>query len=1290
MRKPAGLIRRMTATATLLALACSASMAVTSQAAAAVVTSHGSAAQPPHHVALLTASQAVNRARATRRAVVVTSLTTPMTMTTANPNGTLTLRQSLLPSRILRNGTWVPVSGRLTRNGSRLVAASAASPVSVSAGGSGPLATMYDAGRTLSLSWPGTLPAPLVSGATATYAGVLPGVDLAVTTDPQGGVSDTLIVQNAAAAANPALAGLALNLATSPGLTVTKDAAGNVTVGSPGAAQPAFTALAPKMWDSTPPPAGTATVTGSDGIVRGAQSGLPAYSSVSEAGAWAHVTTVPVTVTGTGVTLSPATSALTGPGVTYPVYIDPTWVKTTPHSDATAWAQVDSGNPGSNYYKQSGDLQLGYCGYSGCNGIGVVRAYFTVPVSTSLSSSTGTSINYSKVYMTDDWAASCTHEKVDLSATKAISSSTTWNNQPTVTSSKFTNQSFAQQNPAENPSTTCKAVTDGIVWTVTNIINGDLGKASSQTFMMQADDENQDSTGALYWKQFLSGGSKIYMITNYDFYPNPPSSLLANGHCGTSGTPSLIGLDSLSISANASDPDGDKTLNTAFTIYNSDNTTAASSTVKSSTSPSATWAQATVSGWHSGAYTYHVTAVTTDQAGLVSKSNPTCYFTYDPTIPGPPDFTSVSPASAVIGSQVTATIAAPAGCGSSNPCPAQYIVQVGSAAPQAVSVNGTTCTTASCPVPVTITQVGPVTITVTGITAAGNEGQSNTAEVQGTAPATPYADGHFLNGPNPDLLTLGANPKAPSLWLSAGTGTGAVGGPADIGELGTGVNPGTDGPADWANSQGQPLTGYPFGGAIHGNFAGNGVQDVMAYYPNGTDGKGTSAGEAVIVPSTGAGTLQADPASDKAIASGAWYDPNFGDSASVPVSLVAAGNASQCGEPQPDLIGAYGDAASGYELALFVTDGTETGYDNYSGQPYQLAGPGTSPDGSPWNDFSYATAEAAGNPSAVVLFALDTAKGNLYESSVAAPGACPATFSAAGTGTGPYIGQAGTWTLLTVSPTWGSTPPDLASADYNSAGQIELWTINSAWTTATPYDLNTATSTVTAGAGSPLDPPSHDWPLSDGGCSGGTTPNTATDTITAGGTNSASSISGGYTWGCDDSFNFLTLDGSTGCVTSASTDPSLNTTASYTVGGWARLDSTTTVQTIISQDGTNASAFKLQFSSSAGTWTFTLPDSDTTNPTQTVVNSSSPATPGAWTYVVGVYNSSAKTAQLYVNGVLKGTATNVTARWASTGRTTIGRTKWNGANANFFDGDLSGIEVWPYALTAAQIAALYQ
>ena len=75
-----------------------------------------------------------------------------------------------------------------------------------------------------------TSPVPTYSGPTATYADVLPSVNLVVTAEVTGGFEQSLIVENAAAAKDPGLSKLVLGMSLSKGLTSSADKSGNVTV----------------------------------------------------------------------------------------------------------------------------------------------------------------------------------------------------------------------------------------------------------------------------------------------------------------------------------------------------------------------------------------------------------------------------------------------------------------------------------------------------------------------------------------------------------------------------------------------------------------------------------------------------------------------------------------------------------------------------------------------------------------------------------------------------------------------------------------------------------------------------------------------------------------------------------------------------------------------------------------------------------------------------------------------------------------------------------------------------
>ncbi|MGW1271779.1 LamG-like jellyroll fold domain-containing protein [Streptomyces sp. NPDC002491] len=83
------------------------------------------------------------------------------------------------------------------------------------------------------------------------------------------------------------------------------------------------------------------------------------------------------------------------------------------------------------------------------------------------------------------------------------------------------------------------------------------------------------------------------------------------------------------------------------------------------------------------------------------------------------------------------------------------------------------------------------------------------------------------------------------------------------------------------------------------------------------------------------------------------------------------------------------------------------------------------------------------------------------------------------------------------------------------------------------------------------------------------------------------------------------------------------------------------------------------------------------------------ATADSWTHLVGVYNAATRTAQLYVNGALAGTATGVTP-WAATGDLVLGRGLYNGSRDDWLNGSVSGVQAYDYALTGNQVTALYQ
>ena len=1070
------------------------------------------AGRPGGRPALLSAAQASARARATGQPVVASALTTATSQTTARPGGLFTVTQTLEPVRAFRDGAWRALNPdlRANANGSLSPLVTTGGLV-LSGGGTAPLAVMNSYGRSLTLSWPGRLPAPTLSGATATYPNVLPGVDLAVTANPQGGFSDVLIIKNAAAAADPALASLRMR-ASAPGLRVTAGPGGNLRVAASAAAQPVFTALAPQMWDSAPPPAGTALVPGPDGTAVDARSGLPAYSTASAPGAGARVVDVPLSASGNTITLAPPRSALTARGTVFPLYIDPSFESDPVGGKADNWTQVDSGFATTSYWDESSDLQLGYCDFSGCNGLGVARDFIKMPISTELS--TSTHINSAYMYMTDVWSASCTAEQVQLWTTGTISSSTTWDKQPSFLTD-LQNQSFAH-----GYSSSCPYSSKNVTWTITSVVQTDAGHVNNETFGLKAGSESND----LYWKQFDSGASNITMTTNFHNPPNKPSGL-ANapaGACKTSASSeSTIGADDVTLSATVGDVDnaeGDDSLTTTFTVKSqSTGDTVYTASVSSGNSASgltvspAVIPRTTIEGWQANGstteYGYDWYASTKDDGSpvLTSPQSETCYFLYNPLGPAAPGV-SVSSSAVTIGTTFSATFTPPSGCSpTTTPCPTSFTYQMGVGQPVTVTPNNSPAS-GDWTGNITMGHVGPVQLTVYGTASGGNPGETGSVALTGDYPTTPYLDGYFTGSSYPSLLTQGTG-KDPSLWLAAGTGNGTLAAPVDIGSLGTGINPGTDGPGDWADTQ-----------VLHGDFTGDEVQDVMAYYASGTH-----AGNAVIIGGQGdASPLIPSSGNTAAIPSAALTDPFFANPADVPTVVVGAGDASETATGLDDLIGVLGDSTNGYELDLFSTSGAgQCGGDTaVGGYGYCQTLSTTAPDGSAdWNNYALATAQPQGNSSEVVLFALDKATGAMYES--VNPTCDTTTTTGCGQGaSSTLVGMAGTWTALSVP--WGSTAPDLVSADVNNAGSLELWTESGG--TAIPYTIS-GTTISKEGSGSPLTYPDNDWQLNDGSTYAlGTTATTATDSITG----NTAQLNGTCSWPDDDFFGtVVSFDGST-------------------------------------------------------------------------------------------------------------------------------------------------------------------
>jgi hypothetical protein len=366
-------------------------------------------------------------ARATGKKVEVLSQRTDLTQVFANPDGTMTMTSAARPVRVRRpDGSWDPIDTTLTAAADGTIRPGATSVDLVfSGGGTGPLTTVTYHGVTLAVQAPaslGPLPKPTLAGDTATYPGVLPGVDLAVTADGQG-YSEVLVVKTAAAAANPALGALTFPTTVTGG-DVKNDTHGNLQVfGKTDTKTPVFLGPAPRMWDSR-------GVTTADRAAR-ARLGGPEQPAGT-----ARDATLPAAVTSAGITVTPGHALLGDKTAVFPVFIDPGVTV-----NRFLWDLLDFSQPNTALYNYAGYGRAGTYD-PGPTITHIYRSLFgmaTKPLTGTHILSATFDLNLTGTGV----PVACTAKPISLYNTTAIYPTTDWANYP-VSSSNPPNWTAAQ------------------------------------------------------------------------------------------------------------------------------------------------------------------------------------------------------------------------------------------------------------------------------------------------------------------------------------------------------------------------------------------------------------------------------------------------------------------------------------------------------------------------------------------------------------------------------------------------------------------------------------------------------------------------------------------------------------------------------------------------------------------------------------------------------------------------------------------------------------------------------
>ncbi|WP_034275143.1 LamG domain-containing protein [Haloechinothrix halophila] len=458
-------------------------------------------------------------ARRCNREVAVAEGRTEFSDAVMRPDGTGEFTAHVEPVRARdEQGDWAPIDTALrVRDDGAIEPGNTVVPVQVSGGGTGDFARVERDGKRFGLSWPGRLPEPSIDGDTATYAEVLPGVDLTVTAHAMG-FSHNLVVKNRDAARSQALERVRFGV-TTDGVAMRENAGGGVDVLA--GDEPWLTSPVPRMWDSPKRNARMATTDDSG------RPGAPSAGGAKEAEMAAEVSA-------DGLTLVPDQDVLRGEDTEYPVVIDPVW---TGYKRNGEWATVSEKYPNRSYWKTSHLYNKADFGGAGVGRVCDESYNFTCHTP-SYRMRSFFRMNTAFVTRNDDrvlkaakfkilqkhaWVChdSSPLSKARVERTSIPKSSHTWNNQP----SWYKESGRTLENA--NHGAACSGGPAQAIFRAWNIVKWAKDrKRYSSFFGMRALDESR----VAHWKRY--DASKAKLTLRYNTKPGTPKWLKNDGkHC---------------------------------------------------------------------------------------------------------------------------------------------------------------------------------------------------------------------------------------------------------------------------------------------------------------------------------------------------------------------------------------------------------------------------------------------------------------------------------------------------------------------------------------------------------------------------------------------------------------------------------------------------------------------------------------------------------------------------------------------------------------------------------------
>ncbi|MFH9969877.1 LamG-like jellyroll fold domain-containing protein [Streptomyces mirabilis] len=583
---------------------------------------------------------ASQKAAASRSPVEVSEETTPTQLVTAQPDGTFTAEFDPEPVRAKQASGWVPVDTTLeTTSSGELAPKAAAADITFSGGGTrAPLASIKQDGKTYSVSSPWRLPAPTLSGPTATYANVMPGADLVVQATPDG-FSENLVVKSREAAQSADLSSIRFPVSVDGLSAHDTHAGGAAFVDDQG--RPVFTTGNALMYDSSAiagSGAGAATVSKASYTVTAASAKATdaGESAVDGPDPGARTKVMDVTVADDALTLKPDRSFLDDPDTTYPVVLDPQ----TTSASLSGWTTVWSSAPSTSFWKTSHALGVGYDAWVDNK---KARSLYQFDTHT-LGGKTILAATFSALEV---WSANCTGKPVELWRTGSISSSTTWS-APLAWSAHVDTVTTAKGYSSSCPG-------GDVEFDAKGAVNYTAGQSSSTTTLgLQASDEGD----AIAWKQFASPSDhKPSLSVTFVSKPSTPTGVKMSDPslacASTRGTAVVIRDTTPRLTAAPKSSDGSQsTLRPNFEVYKYDPDVA--DPLAGSGSPSAWTASGTAGTWTTptlangqtywfrarSQYKYSFNGTTGYMYSGWSSSG--CWFTIDTSRPVPPDVDSTA------------------------------------------------------------------------------------------------------------------------------------------------------------------------------------------------------------------------------------------------------------------------------------------------------------------------------------------------------------------------------------------------------------------------------------------------------------------------------------------------------------------------------------------------------------------------------------------------------------------------------------------------------------------------